>query len=153
MVQAVAGPNEADDIQRQMREVRVELRDDVRDLVTSAQNMGDWTCYVKSHPWLCVGAAAVAGYFLVPVRPLIIQPDPEALFRLAKEHKLVMGPADGSRQKKKGGLVSQLLSMAAAAALQGGLRIATQQLTQAISSPGQQHSNGRAGAHQGRGKK
>jgi hypothetical protein len=147
MAQALAGPTEADDIQRQMREVRVELRDDVRDLVTSAQDMGDWTSYVKAYPWLCVGAAAIVGYFLVPTRRLVVHPDRETLFKLAKEHKLVMEPAESQGQKKKGGLASQLVSMAAAAALQGGLRIATQQLAQAISSAGQQHSNGHAGAH------
>lgn len=147
MAQASALSSEADDLQRQMREVRVELRDDVQDLMNKAHNMGDWTSYVKAYPWLCVGAAAVAGYFLVPVRPLIVHPDPEALFKLAKEHKLVMKPEDRPSQKKKGGLVSQLVSMAAAAALQGGLKIATQQLTHAMTSAAQSHSNGRAGTH------
>jgi hypothetical protein len=140
-----ATPSEADDIQRQMRQVRAELHDDVQDLVKSAHKMGDWTLYVRAYPWLCVGVAAAAGYFLVPSRPLVVHPDPETLFKLAKEHQLVMKPEDSAPQKKKGGLLAQLLSMAFAAALQGGLKIATQQVTQAMSARHQ--PNGRPGVH------
>src|SRR5688572_4052017 len=116
MASSTTSPSPADDIQRQMREVRAELRDDVSDLVKSAHKMSDWTMYVRAYPWLCVGAAAAAGYFVVPVRPLVVHPDPESLFKLAKQHKLVMKPEDEKPSKKKGGLVAQLISMAAAAA-------------------------------------
>jgi hypothetical protein len=147
MASSTTGLSEAEEIQRQMRSVRAELRDDVTDLVRSAHRMGDWASYVRAYPWLCVGAAAAAGYFLVPTRPLVIHPDPEALFKLAKEHNLVMKPEDQKPQKKKGGLVAQLISLAAAAALQGGLKIASQQLTEAMSGGLKAGSNGRAGAH------
>ena len=149
MTQALASPSEADEIQRQMREVRAELRADVKDLMNSAQNMGDWTRYVRAYPWLCVGAALAAGYLVVPMRPLVVHPDPKTLFKLAKEHDLVMKPDDRPAQKKKGGLVAQLLSMAAAAALQGGLRIATQQLSEAFNTAHKPHSNGRPGVYHG----
>ncbi len=147
MASSTTGPTEAEEIQRQMRAVRAELRDDVTDLVKSAHRMGDWASYVRAYPWLCVGAAAAAGYFLVPTRPLIIHPDPESLIRLAKKHDLVMKPEDEKKTKKKGGLVAQLISLAAAAALQGGLKIASQQITQAMSAGSRTSSNGRAGVH------
>lgn len=139
--------SEGDDIQRQMREVRAELRDNVQDLVTSAQKMGDWTNYVRAYPWLCVGAAAVVGYMVIPSRPLVIHPDPETMLKLTKENNLVLKPEDGTPVKKKGGLAAQLLSMAAAGALQIGLRIATQQLNAAFTPPPKAHSNGRPGVH------
>jgi hypothetical protein len=145
MASSTSAHSQAEELQRQMREVRKELRDDVTDLVQSAHKMSDWTSYVRAYPWLCVGAAAAAGFFLVPTRPLIVHPDPDALFKLAKEHDLVMKPEDEKRGKKKGGLVAQLVSMAAAAALQGGLKVASQQITQAMSSTGKAGSNGRAG--------
>ena len=146
MAQAIPAVSEADDIQRQMREVRAELRDDVKDLMTSAHNMGDWTRYVRAYPWLCVGLAAAAGFVLVPSRPLIVHPDPDSLFRLAKEHKLVMKPEDGPVEKRKGGLLNKLLSLAMAAALQGGMRVVSQQLTEAVSAAAHKpHSNGRPG--------
>jgi hypothetical protein len=147
MASPTTAPSEAEQIQRQMRDVRAELRDDVTDLVKSAHKMSDWASYVRAYPWVCVGAAAAAGYFLVPTRPLVIHPDPESLFKLAKQHDLVMKPDDQKPAKKKGGLVAQLVSMAAAAALNGGLRIASQQFTQAMSGAGQARSNGRAGVH------
>jgi hypothetical protein len=148
MAQAVTAGSEADDIQRQMREVRAELRDDVKDLMNSTQDLRDWTRYVRAYPWLCVGLAAAAGYVLVPSRPMIVHPDPESLFKLAKEHKLVMKPEDGAVEKRKGGLVSKLVSVAMAAALQGGMRIVTQQLTEAMSAAANKpHSNGRPGVH------
>jgi hypothetical protein len=147
MAQALTGASEADDIQRQMREVRAELRDDVKELMTSAQEMRDWTRYVRAYPWLCVGLAAAAGYVLVPARPLVVQPDPDALFRLAKEHKLVMKPEDGPVEKRKGGLIAKLLSVAMATALQGGLRLASQHITEAMAHGYKQHSNGRPGVH------
>src|SRR5688500_16147570 len=123
MAQALTGASEADDIQRQMRDIRAELRDDVKDLISSAHDMRDWTRYVRAYPWLCVGLAAAAGYVLVPTRPLIVHPDPDSLFKMAKEHKLVMKPEDGPVEKRKGGLVSKLLSVAMAAALNGGMRL------------------------------
>lgn len=141
-------PSAAEQIQRQMRDVRAELRDDVNELVHSAHEMSDWTRYVRAYPWVCVGAAAAVGYFVVPTRSIVIRPDSESLFKLAQQHNLVMKPEGDRPAKKKGGLVAQLISVAAAAALQGGLRIASQQLTQAMSQAGgRAQSNGRAGVH------
>ncbi len=144
MAQAITGASEADDIQRQMRDIRAELRDDVKDLISSAHDMRDWTRYVRAYPWLCVGLAAAAGYILVPTRPVIVHPDPDSLFKMAKEHKLVMKPEDGPGEKRKGGALSKLLSLAMAAALQGGMRLVTQQITEAVAHA---KSNGRAGVH------
>lgn len=135
---------EADAIQRQMREMRVELRDDMREMVVSANHMADISCYVKAYPWLCVGAALAAGYLIVPQRPVLIRPDAESLAELAKKHKLVVKTEDEVTKKKRGGLFSQLVSMAAAALLQGGLKIATHQLSQAFSAP-PHHANGSNG--------
>jgi hypothetical protein len=53
--------NDADQIQREMRAIRAELRDDVHDIVESANKMADWTSYVTAYPWLCGGAALAAG--------------------------------------------------------------------------------------------
>ena len=137
--------SEAEAIQRQMREMRVELRDDMREMVVSANHMADISRYVKAYPWLCVGAALAAGYFIVPQRPVVIRPDAESLAELAKKHKLVVKTEEEEvAKKKRGGLFSQLVGMAAAALLQGGLKIATHQLSQALSPP-HHHANGSNG--------
>jgi hypothetical protein len=138
---------EADDVQRQMREIRADLRDDVRELVVSANQMADWTRYVRAYPWLCAGAALAVGYFVVPQRPLIVKPDAEGLIELAKRNKLVVKMEEPPPAKKRGGLFTQLASLAAAALVQGGMKLVSQQLTQAMATAGHPHSNGRPGVH------
>jgi hypothetical protein len=129
-----------------MRELRHELREDVQEIVVSAHQMGDWTVYVRAYPWLCVGVALAAGYLVVPQRPVIVKPDADGLIELARRNKLVVKMEETPPQKKRGGLMAQLLSVAAAALLQGGLKIASSQLSQAMSGMAH-HSNGRPGVH------
>jgi hypothetical protein len=138
-------PPNADDIQREMRQVRAELRDDVQDLVHSAHRMADLGTYVRAYPWLCVGAALAAGYLIVPQRAVVIKPDAEALVELARKHRLVVKTDEGPPQKKRRSLFADLLGLAAATLLQGGLKMATNQLSQAFSPPAQAHTNGRPG--------
>ena len=145
MAQTPQSPSQADEIQREMREVRAELRDDVQELVVNANQMTDWTIYVRAYPWLCVGAALAAGFFIVPSRSVIVKPDAEGLMELARRNKLVVKMQETPPQQKRGGLMAQLVSMAAAALLQGGLKVASSQITQAFSNPA--HSNGQPGVH------
>jgi hypothetical protein len=139
--------NDADEIQRQMREVRAELRDDVQDLVYSAHQLADWTSYVKAYPWLCVGAAVAAGFLIVPQRSVVIKPNAADLLELAKKHKLVVKMDEGqsSFKKKRGGFMAELLGLAATTLLHNGLKVATQQVSQAFNNPPHSRSNGRAG--------
>jgi hypothetical protein len=128
-----------------MRELRADLREDVQDVVVSAHNMADIAKYVRAYPWLCVGAAVAAGYLIVPQRAVVLRPDAEALVELARKHQLVVKTNEGPGQKKRGGLLGQLLGLAAAALLQSGLKIATNQLSQVFEYNGHTRSNGRAG--------
>jgi len=144
---SATSPN-ADEVQRQMREIRAELREDVNDVVESANKMADLSIYVSAYPWLCVGAALAAGYLVVPQRAVIMRPDAEAMIELAKKHKLFVNTTDGANggkvPRKRGGLFGELLGLAAATLLQGGLKIVTTQLAQGFAPP-QPHSNGRPG--------
>jgi len=147
MAQMLPGSSPADDVQREMREVRQDLRQDVQELVVSANRMADWKLYVRAYPWACVGAALAAGFFIVPQRPVIVKPDAEGLVELAKRNKLVVKMEETPPQKKRGGLLAQLISMAAATLLQGGLSVASAQLKQAFASAEAPPSNGRPGVH------
>ena len=60
--------NEADEIRRQMAAIRHDLHRDVRDVVNTAERVADWGRYVGKYPWLSLGMACGAGYFLVPRR-------------------------------------------------------------------------------------
>jgi hypothetical protein len=146
MAPAIAETNSASEVQRQMREVRAELREDVQELVVNAQDMADWTIYVRAYPWLCVGAALAAGFLVVPSRPVVVKPDAEGLIELAKRNKLVVKMEEQPQAKKSGGLMSQLLTMALGVLMQGGMKVVSNQLGQVMGGAGHQ-GNGRPGVH------
>jgi hypothetical protein len=146
MAPAIAETNSASEVQRQMREVRAELREDVQELVVNAQDMADWTIYVRAYPWLCVGAALAAGFLIVPSRPVVVKPDAEGLIELAKRNKLVVKMEEQPQAKKSGGLMSQLLTMALGVLMQGGMKVVSNQLGQVMGGAGHQ-GNGRPGVH------
>jgi hypothetical protein len=118
----------AEEIQRQMRDVRSELRNDVQDLVDNARVMTDWHYYVRSYPWLCLGAAAAVGYLLVPSRVQVFKPDAQMLANLVRQHQVAVKTE--VKPQPSGGLLGGLVNMAAGAALQGAMAIASQQLNQ-----------------------
>jgi hypothetical protein len=119
----------ADDLQRQMQQVRMEMREDVQVIVDNAREMTDWTWYVRTYPWVCIGAAAAIGYLVVPSR---IKPDPKDLLELARHQKIVVKMEEPrSRQS----ILGTLVQMAAGSLLQGGLAVATQQLDQILKQP------------------
>jgi len=140
---------DAEQIRQQMREVRAELREDVKGLVGSARELTDWGSYVRAYPWLCVGAAAAVGFMIVPSRSVIVKPDAEGLIELAKRHKLVVKMEEPKQQpqKKRRSLFAELMGLAAAALLQRGAAVLTQQVAQAFQHNGHAH-NGRQGAAQ-----
>jgi hypothetical protein len=61
----------AKQISRQMRAVRRELQDDVKDVVLQTRRLTEWRHFVRSHPWLLLAAGVGLGYLLVPVRPSV----------------------------------------------------------------------------------
>lgn len=69
----------ADDIQRQMAEIRSLLHWDMREVVNVATTATDWRSHLRAHPWLAIGIAFSTGFLLVPHRrsrpaTLVVQP-------------------------------------------------------------------------------
>lgn len=60
--------SQVDEIRRQMAQIRRELHEDVRDVVASAGAAFDWRRVITAYPWVSLGAAAAAGYLVVPKR-------------------------------------------------------------------------------------
>ncbi len=110
-----------DEIERQMRALRSELREDVQDIVENARVMTDWQYYVRSYPWLCLGAAAALGYVLVPARIQVVRPDARALAELVRQHQVNV-KAEVKPQPSPGWL-GQLVNLGAGIALQGAMAI------------------------------
>jgi len=113
-----------DDIIREMREIRREMHADVagivdraQGIVERAQDFTDWRFYVRSYPLTCLGAVVLAGYFLIPARPRIIE----------KEVRL---PAPEPKAKKRANstLFGTIGGVVASLALQAASTYARQQL-------------------------
>ena len=66
---------ETEAIRQRMEEVRCDLDEDVQEIVEGARDMGDWRSYVRTYPWICLGAALAVGYLIVPGRTWGTQPD------------------------------------------------------------------------------
>ena len=60
--------HETNAIRQRMEEVRCDLDQDVQEIVEGARDLRDWRSYVRTYPWVCVGAALAVGYLLVPRR-------------------------------------------------------------------------------------
>ena len=124
----------ADEIERQMHALRSELREDVQDIVENARVMTDWQYYVRSYPWLCLGAAAALGYVLVPARIQVVRPDARALAELVRQHQVNV-KAEVKPQPSPGWL-AQLVNLGAGMVLQGVVSIASHQLQQFVQGRG-----------------
>ena len=112
------------DIQRQMSEIRGEMRHDMNTLVTNARTLSDWRYYVRNYPWACLGAAAFVGYLLVPPRIAVAAPASHAAESPPRTH----GHQKEKEQKK--GLAGMVMGMVMSAALQGASGVAKRAVTQ-----------------------
>jgi hypothetical protein len=91
----------ADDICRQMEEVRRTAGAEVESIVQSAKTLSDWRYYIKNHPFVLAGAAAGLGFLLVPRKKAAqgATDDAKELVELLKKHHVrgvtVEGPPRG----------------------------------------------------------
>jgi hypothetical protein len=101
------------------------------DVVESARQMADWRAYVQRYPLVFVGAAAVAGFVMVPKRGERMTPDVDKLLELAKRNGLA-GKSNPQSQESSG-LTTTLISLIAGAALRAGVGLAGQHLRKIVS--------------------
>ena len=60
--------DDAENIRRQMQNVRQEMGAEVKDIVHGARQLTDWRYHVRTHPWACVAGAFALGFLIVPAR-------------------------------------------------------------------------------------
>jgi hypothetical protein len=113
-------------IRSQMASVRSTLDENVHELAENARNLTDWRYYVKAAPWGAVGAAAAVGYFIVPRRIQIVQPDADEIAKLAKRHQIVV-EHKAKAEAKQGGPAQLVMTMLANAMLRAVTAYASQQ--------------------------
>jgi hypothetical protein len=121
----------AEQLREEMRRLRSHMDADVDSFVENTRGLLDWHSYFESAPWLCLGAAALAGYLLVPSKVRTTQIDLEQLIELAKHRQVVVSdqpvPAKGSAGPALSKVVMNLVWRTA-------LAVATERLNQFLSS-------------------
>ena len=95
-----------------MQQLRCEIDGDMENMATSARTMVDWKHYVKTYPWVCLGAAATLGFLIVPKRSRAIRPDLATLTELAKTGHLAVEPAPATKHSLIDALLATVTSIA-----------------------------------------
>jgi hypothetical protein len=107
--------NESDEIRRKMALIRRDLHEDVREVVAGAEAATDWRRYVRSYPWVSVGAAAAAGFLVVPRRSRTLPHDVARRSDLAEvqDELRQARQATATQEKERRSLVGAAVAMAA----------------------------------------
>lgn len=132
---------EADQLQQQMRQLRMNLGEEVHDLVEHARAATDWRLYWRNHPWAWCGAVAALGYLIVPARHFG-KSDARSLVELSQ---LVRLPAPPSASRR---IMAELAGMAIGFVAQRGMQVLGHRLENLLSS---HPESGNSSAPPGRG--
>ena len=89
-----------------MQQLRCEIDGDMEDMAASARNVVDWKHYVKTYPWVCLGAAVALGFLIVPKRSGALCLNLAALTELARTGHLVVEAVPAATH----GLIDSLLA-------------------------------------------
>ena len=76
-------PPPAEAVRARMQQLRCRIDGDMEDMAASARSMVDWKHYVKTYPWVCLGAAVALGFLIVPKRSRALRPDSGTLREIA----------------------------------------------------------------------
>lgn len=104
---------DAEAIQRRMKAIRSELGCEMEVITERVRDFGVWQLYVKKHPWICLGGAAILGYWIIPRKSRT----PEHSLPL-RVKQLDSRPAISNSQQPQG-VVAVVFDVLAAAALRG----------------------------------
>lgn len=112
-----------------MRAVRSHLDREVDAVVADARALTDWRHYFRAHPWVWLGAAAVAGFVLVPPKRKTATLDQAALAELARRREIVVAAPGTSTSEWA---VSSLARIATSALIRAAIAIAGKHLNRFI---------------------
>jgi len=144
--------SDVEQLREEMRRLRSHMDADVDSFVENTRDLFNWHSYFQKAPWLCLGAAAVTGYLLIPSKSKSVTVDLEKLIELAKHRQVTVteqsAPAKGAGPTL-GKMVLNLLWRTA-------LYVATQQLNQILTprepSSGPPHGDPSQGGQSGSGR-
>jgi ElaB/YqjD/DUF883 family membrane-anchored ribosome-binding protein len=61
-------PSLVESVEARMQQIRCDIDGDMENMAASARTLVDWKHYVKTYPWVCLGAAVALGFLIVPKR-------------------------------------------------------------------------------------
>ncbi|HUG89714.1 MAG TPA: hypothetical protein VML55_02700 [Planctomycetaceae bacterium] len=118
--------DQAEQLRRQMAQVRVSLGEEAEQIAQNARTVTDWRYYVGSYPWASLAVAAALGFLVVPRRLEVISPDASTLARLARQDRLVVKPKAEAEPKK--GMAGTLFTFLSSMVIRGALTAIGQQV-------------------------
>ena len=135
----------ADDLQMQMHQVRSEMNSDVavlvenaRTIVAQAKSLVDWKHYLQTYPWTCLGAAAAAGFMVIPRRAKVVQATAADLAKLlhTKGISVRLAETGGATVKSAapmtGSVMAPLVNLAVGMLMQRAANLVERQVTNFI---------------------
>ena len=130
-------PPQADAVRERMQQLRCEIDGDMEDMSAHARTMVDWKHYVKTYPWVCLGAAVALGFLIVPKRSRVICPDLTTLTEMARTGHVVVKPASAATH----GLIDALLATVANIAVRKATAYLGQSAERLLGITGQRETN------------
>lgn len=121
----MSSKQQAEEIQRQMAEIRCALHENVTGIVESARVMSDWRYYVRRYPLASAAAALALGYLVVPARLEVISPDADTLLKLARKNQLIV--KEDPEGRPRGRILGPLFTLVASALVRGAMAYVGQQ--------------------------
>ncbi len=112
--------HQAEEIRREMAEMRRNLDANTTEVLNHAREMTDWRYHVRKYPGLALAAAAALGYLVVPAK--------RAPSVAVDEENRPLGRVT-VKTTSQGSLARQLLGTAARLAISNGLPMVTREVT------------------------
>ena len=106
----------SDIVRERMQQLRHEIDGGMEEVSASARTMVDWKHYVKTHPWVCLGAAVALGFLIVPKRSRTTRADVATLTELTRTGQVVVKPVPTITA----GVIDAILATVANIAIQRG---------------------------------
>ena len=101
-----------DTVRARMQGMRCDIDQDLEDVSARARSMVDWKHYVKTYPWVCLGATAALGFLIVPKRSTASNADGAAPTEPAKTGHRVVNSARAAACVLVDALVATVVSIA-----------------------------------------
>lgn len=114
----------AQELRREMAELRCQLRQDFDGTAKQAKQLTDWKHYVKQAPWAAFGVSALAAFAVVP-RPLQVKTmGAEAAAKLASQDRLTV--QSKPKKPQNGGLSGFIIKTAITMAVRAAVGAVTE---------------------------